>query len=132
MSSFDVASRPLDFVEPAGSGRGMPVQSREVGVLWSNRADIIEAQEVVEFEGVLIAEAKREDQSGATWLELFQRGPDEFFVYQQTNHRTDWFDATLHGAPNFAEPGNPLTLEEIQERFPDLASRAGLARVRRI
>lgn len=98
----------------------------------SRRADISEAQEVVELDAMMLASDRHEDQSAVTWSELYQRGPQEFFVYQESNHRADWCSAIVHGAPYFDEPGRPLRLEEVQKRFPELAGAAGLARVRRI
>jgi hypothetical protein len=110
----------------------MPVHQKKVGILWSHRADIAEKQEIVEFEAWSIARERHEDQERVTWLELLQRGTDEFFVYQEWNWRGDWGEAVVHGAPCFEEPGSPMGLCEIQERFPELAAAAGLPRIRRV
>lgn len=131
-SDYSANARPADFLEKSFSGQGIPVQRKPVGVLWSRRIDIPESQEIIEFEGRLLAESHYENQSYATWTELYQRGHEEFYVYQQWNHRADWFDARLHGAPYFDEPDSPLSLSEVQQRFPELVSAAGLVRVRRV
>ncbi len=125
-------ARPPDYKEPPGSGRGLPVHRRPVGVLWSRRADISAAQEIVEFEARLLAKGQHENQARVAWYELYQRGEGEFFVYQESNHRGDWASAVVHGAPCFDQPGRPLTLDELQDQFPHLAAAAGLARVRRV
>jgi hypothetical protein len=53
-------------------------------------------------------------------------------VYQEWNWRGDYGEAVVHGAPRFDEIESPLTLREIQERFPELAAAAGMPRIRRI
>lgn len=129
---YSTAARPVEFREPQGSGRGLPVQRRTVGILWSNRADISEMQEIVEIEASSLAKDRHEDQTRVTWYELLQRGENEFFVYQESNYRGDWAEAVMYGAPYFDEPGDPLTLVELQQRFPQLAAACGLSRIRRI
>lgn len=131
-SNYAPAARPEGFHEPPGSGRGFEVHRRAVGVVWSHRADIPVAQEVIEFEGRLLAKARQEDLSAVSWYELIQRGEDEFFVCVETNHRGDWGEAVVHGAPMFDEPGTPLRLQDVQELFPELAAAAKMPRVRRV
>lgn len=131
-SGYAKEAQPANFVEPLGSGRRLPVQRKTVGILWSRRADISASQEIVEFEGRQLAKDRREDQSAVTWSELYGRGEDEYFVYQESNHRADWSNAMVYGAPYFDEPGRPLSLAEVQKQFPELAALAGLARVRRV
>src|SRR5690606_31381794 len=121
--------KPADFHEPLGSGRGVPVHRREVGVLWSHRADIAVAKETVEFEARLLAEDRIEDQSGVRWMELFARSDGTFLVYVESNHRCDWGDSFLDGAP---PDHDRLRLDDLHERYPSLATAAGLQRVRRL
>lgn len=128
-SRFKPEHRPAGFREVVGSGRGIPVHSRDVGVLWSHRADISVARETIEFEGRSLAEDRFEDLRGVRWSELFARPDDSFLVYVVVNHRGDWSDAFIDGAP---PESNPLTLEDVHERYVSLASLAGLQRIRRI
>lgn len=128
-SRFQAELRPADFREPVGSGRGLQVQRKDVGVLWSHRADISTAKETFEFEGRLLAENRFEDQRGVRWSELYARADGTFFVYIMFNHRGDWLDAVLDGAP---PDFDPLRLEDLHEKYPSLASAAGLQRVRRL
>lgn len=126
---YQDAKRPRDHVEPAGSGCGIPRQRRDVGTLWSDRADINASKETLEFEARLLAATRFENVSVVRKSELFQRGDGRFFVYVCTVHRLDWCDAHLHGAP---PEETPLTLDQVHERFPELATEAGLQRVRRL
>jgi len=128
-SGFKAEQRPATFHEPVGSGRDIPVHRRDVGVLWSHRADISTEWETIEFEARLLAEDRFENLSAVRWSELFARSDGTFLVYVLMNHRGDWSDAFLDGAP---PDGRPLTLEELHERYPSLASLAGLQRIRRI
>ncbi len=130
--NYSATARPSAHVEPPGSGRGLPVQRKTIGILWSRRADIAEKQEIIEFEGRLVATANHEDMAGITFAELFQRGEQDFFVFERSTHRGDWTDAIVHGAPYFDEHDTPLRLADVQERFPQLAAAAGLHRVRRV
>ncbi len=128
-SGYDPGHQPTDFRESPGSGRGVPVHRREVGVLWSHRADIAVAKETLEFEGRLLAEDRFENQSGVRWMELFARPDGTFLVYVERNHRCDWGDAFLDGVP---PDHDRLRLDDLHERYPSLASAAGLQRVRRL
>lgn len=125
-------ARPEGYVEPLASGRDIPIHQRTVGVIWSRRADILERQEIVELEARSLAKDHHENQERVTWTELLQRAPDEFFVYQEWNWRGDYGEAVVHGAPRFDETESPLSLHEVQERFPELAAAAGMPRIRRI
>lgn len=128
-SGYAPEHKPADFHEPLGSGRGVPIHRREVGVLWSHRADIAVAKETVEFEARLLAEDRIEDQSGVRWMELFARSDGTFLVYVESNHRCDWGDSFLDGAP---PDHDRLWLDDLHERYPALATAAGLQRVRRL
>ncbi len=126
------AARPTGFTEDRSSGRGTPTLQKVVGTLWSNRADILQKQEIVELEARSLATERHENLERVTWLELLQRGQDEFFVYQEWNWRGDYGEATLHGAPCFGEAAKPLVLNEIQEQYASLAAAAGQQRIRRV
>ncbi len=102
---------------------------REVGVLWSHRADISVAFETIELEARLLAVDRHEDQSVVRRSELYARPDGTFLVYVVMNHRGDWSDAFLEGAPPAT---SPLSLADLHERYATLASLAGLQRVRRV
>jgi hypothetical protein len=128
-NGFNPAHRPAGFREPIGSGRNVPTHGRDVGVLWSGRADISVARETIEFQARLLAHDRFEEPTVVRLSELFARPDGTFLVYVVTNHRGDWSDAFLDGAP---PDHSPLTIEDLHERYSTLASRAGLQRVRRL
>lgn len=127
-SRFKPESRPAGFSEPNGSGRDVPLLSRDVGVLWSHRADISVDRETIEFEARLLAVDRFEDLRGVRRSELFARPDDSYLVYVVVNHRGDWCDAFLDGVPE----RSALRLKDVHERYSTLASLAGLHRIRRI
>jgi hypothetical protein len=121
--------RPAGFSEPLGSGRGVPVQSRDTGILWSRRADISVTKESLQFEARLLADDRFEELESVRYCELFARSDGTFFVYVRAIHRGDWCEAWLDGAP---PDSAPLTLDELHDRYRSLATAAGLHRVRRL
>jgi len=127
-SGYKPEHKPPGFREPLGSGRGVPMQARDVGVLWSHRADIACEKETLEFEARMIAADRFEDQTVVRSSELFARTDGTFLVYVHAIHRGDWCEAWLDGAP----PGVPLALDDLHERHATLATAAGLQRVRRL
>lgn len=128
-SRYASSKKPADFHEPPGSGRGVPVHRRNVGVLWSRRADIEVESEIVEFEERLLAKNRFENQSVVRWMELFARTDGTFLVYVESNHRCDWGSAFLDGAP---PDYDPLHLDDLHEKYPSLATAAGIQRIRRL
>ena len=128
-SNFEPSLRPDGYREPMTSSRGVQQHRRDVGVLWSLRADIPAQRETFEFEARLLAEERNEDLNAVIYSELFARPDGTFLVYVTTNHRGDWCEARLDGAP---PDSSPLTLDDLDERHRGLASLAGLQRVTRI
>ena len=128
-NNYEAKHRPTWFREPPNSGRGVPVQRRDVGVLWSRMANIAIKKETIEFEAHFLAEDRFEDQSVVRFTELFERADGTYFVYVMQNHRRDWCDAWLDGAP---PDDPPLTLQVLHHRYPALATVAGLQCVRRV
>lgn len=100
----------------------------KVGTVWSCRADIPTDFEILTFEAEKVGTDRFEDQTVVRSETLYRRG-DEFLVHVQCNHRGDW--GTGHLAMT-AEGGGPLTLADLQEEYPALASACGLPRVRRV
>ena len=103
----------------------------KVGVLWSCRSDIPEHHEVVRFQGVLLAESRREDANGPTWSALYRLQRDKYIIHYQRNWRGDYEESFL-ARPADDEERVTLSLEEVQREHGSLASRAGLPRVRLI
>jgi len=130
-SRYQPEKQPDGFDEPVRSGRGVPLQSREVGVLWSRRADIPCAKETYEFKAHRLAEVRSEDASGVTLSELFALPEGTYFVYSVANHRCDYAEARFHNPDPPDESPSRLTLDDLHETFPALATAAGLQRVRR-
>lgn len=129
-SGFRADLRPEGYKElPA---RDPKAQRKAVGVLWSQRADIDCQIEWVEFDGELLASLETTDGSEYAALELFRLASGRFLVYVQANHRGDWREAVLRGAPYFDEDDVPLTLSRLQDEFPALVTAAGLSPVRRV
>jgi len=106
------------------------IVEKEIGVLWSNLANEPVHSEIVRFKGQLLAETSKEDANGPTWYELYRLPDGRFVVYIEYNHRFDYGGANLVGVNAWGEFDPPLTLEQLQERFPTLATKAGLIRVR--
>lgn len=129
------ATEPLQQVSQIGLPSILPrvgLVEKEIGVRWSHRADIGEQVEVIRFQGRLMAETKTENANGPTWFELYRLPSCDFLVHTEHVHRFDYCVTTLHGAGMWNEIDPPLTLEEVQNRFPSLATAAGLPRVRNL
>ncbi len=124
MSSLRVESITL----PPACAR-FEVVVREVGTLWSRLANKPVSREVIRFRG---AELGGLSQQGAYFnsdeWELFLIRGGRFLVYHKRVERGDWCWARLGG--KWGEPDCPLSLEEVQEEYPALATSAGLERVR--
>jgi hypothetical protein len=106
------------------------IVEKEIGVLWSNLANEPVYSEIVRFRGQLLATASQEDANGPTSYELYRLPNGRFVVYIAYNHRFDYGGANLVGVNAWEEFDPPLTLEQLQEQFPTLATKAGLIRVR--
>jgi len=128
-SNYRPAQKPSGYEEPLGSGRDVPLQRCEVGVLWSCRADISASKEIIEFHARHLGDERLEDLSKVRLASLYLRPDGTFLVYVCMNHRSDWCEAWLDGVP--PESG-PLTLDELHVRYPALATAAGLQRTRRL
>lgn len=71
----------------------------------------------------------------SSWLhrrELYQVPSGRYVVYHWCVHNTDYEEAKLIGASACDEFDPPLTLEQLQENFPFLATKAGLFSVRNL
>ena len=128
-SNYSADSAPAGFREPVASGRGIPIHRRDIGVIWSHRADIEMEKETVEFAARFLAKVRFEDQTVVRGSELFARPDGTYFVYSVSIHRGDWSEASLDGAP---PAFGPLTLGDLHERYSSLASAAGLQRLRHL
>ena len=108
---------------------GFEVVERGVGTLWSHLADKPESRELVRFRGAEIGGYRQE---GACFTydewELFLVKGGRFLVYHKRIERGDWCWANLGG--RWGEMDFPLSLEELQEEHQELATSAGLERVR--
>lgn len=124
---------PIDWAlseipeEPLGAG----VVEKKIGTLWSNYANYPVAIEVVRFRGKLIAELIiYQDSLSPHFYELYQIDRDKYVIYYNYIHRADYGRARLIGANLDIDPDPPLTLKEVQIKFPELATEAGLSRTR--
>jgi len=129
------ATKPLEKrypreVEAVTVSKGLDLVEREIGIRWSHRADIPVQVEVIRFRGRLIAEAQEEYCKFIRWYELFQLSNGYYVVYTETVRSMDYSEAYLFGANAWGEESSPLTLERVQTKFPLLATKAGLPRVR--
>lgn len=122
--------KPNEHVVP----RSAPdyVVEKPVGVLWSALANEPAGWEIISFKGQLIVKASKEDANGPTLYELYRLPDGRYVVYVEYIHRFDYCTANLVGASAFGEFDPPLTLERLQDEFPLLASKAGLARIRKL
>lgn len=130
--SDDPGLQPENYARPAESvpREELGNVEKEIGTLWSNYLNLLAQSEFVRFEGKLLAEAKTENMSGVTWWELYQLKDGHYVVYTGHNHNGDWCTGDLAGVNAWDEFDPPLTLIELQERYPALAKAAGLVRVR--
>jgi hypothetical protein len=125
--------RPKDIEYNANSipnGQDMTIIEKEIGTLWSNWLNMPEMSEKIRFEGKLIGKTHTGDINGPTGYELYQLQNGKYVVYSISNHRGDWCTANLTGVNAWGEIDPPLTLAEVQDRFPILAKAAGLVRIR--
>jgi hypothetical protein len=106
------------------------IVEKEIGVLWSNLVNEPVHIEIVRFRGQLLITANKEDINGPTSYELYRLPDGRFVVYIQYNHRFDYGGANLVGVNAWGESDPPLTLKQLQEQFPTLATKAGLMRIR--
>lgn len=98
----------------------------KVGTLWSQRADIPTEFEVLTFEAEKLGSSRYEDQTVVRFQTLYQRG-DEFLVYERCIHRHDWETGDL---ATKSASGSPLSLADVHDEYPGLATACGLVRVR--
>lgn len=129
--NYDSSLRPDGYSELPDSGRSVGVHSLDVGILSSGLANVEECVENIEFEGKLLAKIRLEDVNGPRWYELYQVSTDRYLVYVKRNFRGDYVSARLDGADP-SDRDTPLTTAEVQERYPGLAKKAGIIRVRRL
>lgn len=123
-------NKPAEHVVP----RSEPdyVIEKRVGVLWSDLANMPAEWQTILFKGQLLAKASKEDVNGPMFYELYGLPDGRYLVYIEHIHRFDYCTANLVGANAFGEFDPPLTLERLQDMFPSLASKAGLARIRKL
>jgi hypothetical protein len=102
---------------------------REVGTLWSNFANEPKCIEIIRFRGAEIGWHTQSLPYFTTheW-ELFLVRGDRYLVYHKHMHRGDWCKASLLG--KWGAMDCPLTLEEVQSEYPELATSAGLEGIR--
>lgn len=129
-------NKPVVDIDKAKQGMLLPQADigsyveKEIGVLWSHLANEPVHKEIIRFKGQLLAKASTQDINGPKWYELFRLPNGKFVVYMEYNHRFDYGGANLVGVNAWGEFDPPLTLEELQQRYPTLATQAGLARIR--
>jgi hypothetical protein len=131
--SYRKELRPADLrctINAVPNGQEVIVIEKEIGTLWSHWLNMPEKSEIIRFEGKLAGEVKTENVNGPTWHELYQLQNGRYVVYTVHNHRGDWCTAHLTGVNAWGEFDPPLTLDEVQDEFPELAKAASLVRVR--
>ncbi|YAF94537.1 MAG: HNH endonuclease [Nodularia sp. CChRGM 3473] len=113
------------------NGQDIKLVEKEIGTLWSNYANYPVKTEIVRFKGQLIAECTiYKDSLSPHSYELYQISDGRYIVYHNFIHRADYGCAKLIGANLDINQDPPLTLEHLQTRFPELATEAGLSRIR--
>ena len=124
----DDEKHPLNLIP---NGQNIEFIEKEIGTLWSNYVNYPVKIEIVRFKGRLIAEYVIYKDSASTHsYELYRIADGRYVVYHNYIHRGDYGCARLIGANLDIDPDPPLTLEEVQENFPELATKAGLSRIR--
>lgn len=108
---------------------GFGVVEREVGTLWSRLANEPESREVIRFRGAVLGGYRQEGAcfNSDEW-ELFLVRGGRYLVYHKRIERGDWCWANLCG--RWGESDCPLSLTELQAEYPELATSAGLERIR--
>ena len=131
--SYNKNLRPDDIKDNPTSplhAQDLEIVEKEIGTIWSNWLNMPEITEKVRFEGKFIGKTHTEDINGPTEYELYLLQNGRYIVYSIHNHRGDWGTADLAGVNAWGETDPPLTLAEVQDRFPVLAKAAGLVRIR--
>ncbi len=126
----------INVEQQSESGRAFEEYEKEIGLLWGTPSsfygDMPRVSEIIEFEGKFIVEAEERYNKLYTKYELYLLPNGRYVVYRFSNHNLgDWGDAYLAGANAWGEKDPPLTLIELQERYPVVAKSAGLTRVRK-
>jgi hypothetical protein len=107
-----------------------PPVEKKVGTPWSLMANIDAEVQLVRFNGKLLGGYRTEDANGPTFYSLYKLRSGRYLVYTEHNHQGDYGVTNLIGADPWGEDDtSPLTLSEVQERFPALATAAGVPRV---
>ena len=128
---FKIEEKPQSETTP-----DFQLYRKEIGLLWGTPhplyVNIPKYSEFVEFEGKFLAEAEERSNKNCTGYELYLLTNGRFVVYKSCNHNLgDWGTAYLAGVNAWGEIDPPLTLVDIQDRFPLLSRAAGLTRIRR-
>jgi HNH endonuclease len=128
-SAAAMSSLRSDSITLPPACAGFEVVERDVGTLWSRLANKPASREVVRFRGAVIGGYRQEGASFTydEW-DLFLVKGGRFLVYHKRIERGDWCWANLGG--KWREMDCPLSLEELQEEYPELATSAGLKRIR--
>lgn len=119
-AAFRVTDQDLEY----------PLHAKRVGTTWSTVSNIEEAEELVRFRAREITSYDRYDGGRASTEYLYQLRDGRYMVYIQYNHRGDYGGADLIGGSTWEQDDPPLTLREVQERFPHLAAKARLVPIR--
>jgi HNH endonuclease len=128
-SAMAMGSLPLHPIKLPPASAEFEVIERDVGTLWSRLANKPECREVVRFRGAELGSYRQEEAgfNSDNW-ELFLVRGRRFLVYHKRIERGDWCWASLRG--KWGEMDFPLSLDKLQEEYPELATSAGFARVR--
>jgi len=122
------SNHPLNLTP---NGQDIQLINKEIGTLWSNYANYPVKIEVVRFKAKLIADyVIYKDSLSPHSYELYQIEDGRYIVYHNYIHRADYGCARLIGANLDIDPDPPLTLKQLQQDFPELATEAGLSRIR--
>ena len=121
---------PLNLIP---NGQDIKLVEKKIGILSSNLVNISEHIEIIRFKGKLLAEEQYWDGSTSPHRrELYQVSSSKYIVYHWCVRNADYEEATLIGANAWDEVDPPLTLSQLQEDFPSLATQAALFRVREL
>lgn len=109
-----------------------PKVELKVGTTWSNLANEEVSFSIVMFRARRVGASNFSDMNGATTQTLYQQPEGGYRVHVQHNFRGDYGVWSLVGGNEEDRTGEgpPMTLSQLQDRFPGLASQCGLPRVR--
>jgi hypothetical protein len=109
------------------------VLKKEMGILWSNTANVVPETQDFEFSGRLIAKLEVETGKSLSSQELYLLENHEYIgdcyiVYSWSSHRMNYATASVSCVDMDGTLLPPLTITGLQSQYPALATKAGIQR----